>query len=74
VPNFYVTVNRPSITAATPQAAADISISTPLRSSDITYVKELAEDEVGVTFEMAGATFKVTTGETNLNVSGANVG
>lgn len=60
MPRFYVTVNRPSITAATPQAAADISVSTPLRSSDIVYVKDLAEGEVGITFEMAGATFKVT--------------
>jgi hypothetical protein len=64
MPNFYVTVNRPSITAATPQAAADIAISTPLMSTDVVYTKELAEDEVGVTFTMAGATFKVTGPET----------
>jgi hypothetical protein len=61
VPNYYVTVNRPSVTAATPAEAATKAISTPLASSDIVYVKELAVgDEVGVTFTMTGATFKVT--------------
>jgi hypothetical protein len=60
VPNYYVTVNRPVITAVTPAGAADNAISTPLMSSDIVYVKELvAGAEVGVTFSMVGATFKV---------------
>ena len=68
MPNYYVTVNRPSVTAATPAAAADIAISTPLMSSDIVYVKELIEEgEVGVVFTMAGATFKVTAPELNLS-------
>jgi hypothetical protein len=63
VPNYYVTVNRPVVTAVTPAGAADTAISTPLTSSDVVYVKELvAGGEVGVTFSMAGATFKVTGG------------
>jgi hypothetical protein len=62
MPNYYVTVNRPVVTAVTPAGAADTAISTPLTSSDIVYVKELAAGEVGITFSMAGATFKVTGG------------
>ena len=66
VPNYYVTVNRPSVVAADPAAAAAKAISTPLMSSDIVYVKQLAEGEVGITFETANATFKVTTGNEGL--------
>jgi hypothetical protein len=62
MPNYYVTVNRPVVTAVTPAGAADVAISTPLTSSDVVYVKELAVGEVGVTFSTAGATFKVTGG------------
>jgi hypothetical protein len=64
MPNYYVTVNRPVITAVTPAGAADSAISTPLTSSDIVYVKELAQvgDTEVVTFTTAGATFKVTGG------------
>lgn len=61
MPNYYVTVNRPVITAVTPAGAADTAISTPLTSSDVVYVKELvAGGALGMTFTTAGATFKVT--------------
>lgn len=61
MPNYYVTVNRPVVTAVTPAGAADNAIATPLTSSDIVYVKELvAAGGLGVTFTTAGATFKVT--------------
>jgi hypothetical protein len=62
MPNYYVTVNRPVVTAVTPAGAADTAIATPLNSSDIVYVKELAVGELGITFTTAGATFKVTGG------------
>lgn len=58
MPDYYVTVNRPKITATDATAAADAAVSTPLTSDDTVFVKEI--DPSGSMFSVAGA--RVTLG------------
>ena len=41
---YYVTVNRPTIEAATPGEAAQLAMSTPLEADDVVAVKEIPID------------------------------
>lgn len=54
MPTYYVTVDRPTVDAATPEEAASTAVTTPLEADDKVFVREV--DPSGSLQRVPGAT------------------